>query len=130
MYMNLLLSANRLKEAEDVCRNALSSDPRDVVARLELGRVLLISGRTSEGIQSLAQALQLEPESFEVVVANANALHYVGRVDDAANVLLAYARRWPATRQRTYEIGASMLEAAGKHENAAQWRERASQSKK
>lgn len=130
MYTNLLLNANRLKEAEDVCLDALRRDRRSVDAHVELGRVLLIGGRTSEGIQSLAHALQLEPESFEVVLANANALQYVGRVDDAANVLMAFAQRWPATRQRAYEIGASMLEANGKHESAAQWRERAFQSKK
>lgn len=130
MYTNLLLNANRQSEAESAYRDTLRSDPKDVDALMELGRVLLIGGRTAEGIESMDCALRLEPESFEVVLANANALLYVGRVDDAADVLAAYARRWPATRHQAYEFGANMLASAGRREQAAEWREHASQSKK
>ncbi len=59
----LLRRTNRLDEAVQVLRNGLSHHPKYVAAYIALGRTLISKGDHAEAEETLASALQLDPEN-------------------------------------------------------------------
>jgi hypothetical protein len=52
-------------EKEAVYRAALSHNPKNIAARVELARSLYLRGRASEGIEELEAAVQMSPQTTE-----------------------------------------------------------------
>jgi tetratricopeptide (TPR) repeat protein len=71
----------QLNEAETLLRRALEADPDFVKARVVLSEVLVTAGRFDAALECLAQAIESNSESVEVVVALAQL--YERRLDDA-----------------------------------------------
>jgi predicted Zn-dependent protease len=63
---------------------AVKTAPASFAAYTALGRVLVDSGKTKEGIEKLEYAAKLAPDSPQVRIALASAYAKVGRSADAA----------------------------------------------
>lgn len=77
----------RLQEAERLCRQILSENPRHVPATVLLGIVYAKAGRTAQGIQLLRAAIKLDPNSFESHVWLGTALRSTGNIGEGAHHL-------------------------------------------
>ena len=117
-YALSLFNIGRVKEAEQEARRALRLDAGASAAHTLLGIILASrGGANAEAVESLAQAIALDPTSFD-------AYFYVGRVeyamkDYAASVqhLRQAAKINPAHAEARFFLGTA-LEAAGDSEAA------------
>jgi tetratricopeptide (TPR) repeat protein len=77
------------ERAAELYRRALLSDPFLVAAIVNLGNLHYAQGRLPEALALYEQGAHLAPDFFEAHYNRANALHDMGRFDEAATAYLA-----------------------------------------
>lgn len=84
---------------ERLARRALQLDPGQHVAYNGLGEVMLLVGRTREGIALVKRSVQLDPMSHVVVFGNLHDLIKAGAAEDALQLLAREQLIWPGEVQ-------------------------------
>lgn len=102
--------------AEASARAALRHG-ESAAARLQLGRALVGSGRTRDGLGQIARAVELQPAAIEARVVLAEALVAGGRLDEAA-VALARVRDLAPDQIAPQLRLVDILKAAGRQDAA------------
>jgi TolB-like protein/DNA-binding winged helix-turn-helix (wHTH) protein/Tfp pilus assembly protein PilF len=106
------------QEAERVFRRAIELDPNNTAAHLRLGmQLLLIRGRSEEGLGEIRRALDLDPLSFITHEYFAQALLVMGRYQEAVE----QARKATAvdpTQVTAYMSAGRALSLRGRHAEA------------
>jgi TolB-like protein/DNA-binding winged helix-turn-helix (wHTH) protein/Tfp pilus assembly protein PilF len=106
------------QEAERIFRRAIELDPNNAAAHLKLGiELLLIQGRSEDGLGEIRKALALDPLSFITRDYLANALLVTGRYEEAVE------QAWKATALDPTQVTAYMaagraLSLQGRHAEA------------
>jgi hypothetical protein len=85
----LYLQRGAAQSAIPYLTRALSIDPNQHEARLNLGRALISVQRYGEACAELAHALRVQPDNIDTLINYGNALHKLGRTDEA---IAAYRR--------------------------------------
>src|ERR1700683_5516944 len=77
--------AGRLRDAEGIYRQILTSHPNFSPAMHMLGVILFQAGRREEGIQHVRGALQINPNYPEALANLGHLLREVGQYEEAAS---------------------------------------------
>ncbi len=114
----------RVKAALEQLRKRLADDPKDVQARLSLGRLYLGIGQAGEAVAALREAERLAPDNVEVMVALAEALTFEaqGTVTPAARAIFERAlTKDPKLAGARYYIGLAELQAGDAKAALSRW---------
>ncbi|MBG9388902.1 tetratricopeptide repeat protein [Caenimonas aquaedulcis] len=121
---NAALGEWKLDEARECYRQAAAQDPRDPLARLNFGFVLLEQGDASAASHQLAQALALpHPEqgfAHDAHFLLGRAQAHMGRVDDAV-ASFESAVRSKADFAEPMEEAAKLLHGAARYDEMLAW---------
>ncbi len=102
--------AGDLAQAEHLYRQALASDPNDVVTLHRLGHMAARTGRTDEALGLFAKAIGINRRVPELHMGMAAACHAAGRLDDAAAHCADAARLRPDYAEAHLEQGNVLME--------------------
>jgi len=114
----------RVRGALEQLRKRIADDPKDVPARLSLGRLYLGIGQASEAVSALREAEKLAPENVEVLVALAEALTFEaqGNVTPAARAIFERAlTKDPKLAGARYYVGLAELQAGDAKAALTRW---------
>jgi Flp pilus assembly protein TadD len=118
-----LIRENRLNEAIDAYRIAVTVDPQFATSWANLGNALLQAGRATEAVGAFADAIRLDPRNVDMRINRAFALKHLGRSHEAIEEYRAAAQiNDPSVPLRTrarahYNLGGALL-ADGRLEEA------------
>jgi tetratricopeptide (TPR) repeat protein len=89
-------SLGQFEEADRLLNDALKLDPRNVAAKLALGKRLLDRGQPEEASQVLAEAVHLEPYNRQLHFQLSQALREIGKTAEADEELnrMLEIQRW------------------------------------
>jgi len=105
---------------------ALQADPSHASAHNLHGLVLMATGQVAQAEVALGRAVALDPQDADARNNHAVLLCRTGRVDAAVREWDAAARiPYYATPAQSWRNAAACLAAAGRHEDARSWLERA-----
>jgi tetratricopeptide (TPR) repeat protein len=113
-----LLRAGRLEHAALAYRLAIAADPRDLVARSELGNVCVAQGKDALAVRKLAEALRLSSGYALARYNLAHALRRAARHREAVAAYRTYGRERPNDPHAHFGLGGA-LKAAGDGARAA-----------
>jgi DNA-binding winged helix-turn-helix (wHTH) protein/TolB-like protein len=85
-------------EQERLARKSLSLNPDYHVGYNDLGELMLMVGRTEEGVDLVKRSVQLDPMSIIVVSSATRDLFWAGRLEDSARNLARQEQIWPDYR--------------------------------
>jgi tetratricopeptide (TPR) repeat protein len=97
-YAIELMAAGRTGEAATHLRAALSLDPNNAMAHLNLGTVLVSQGKFDAGIERLERALVLDPKQHEALGVLGEAHLAKGEPSTAVSFFLRAIESMPGTR--------------------------------
>jgi predicted O-linked N-acetylglucosamine transferase (SPINDLY family) len=106
-----LAEAQRLKDsgnldaAEDICRRLLSNQPKTASALHLRGVILHLRGYQAEAIQSLQDAVRVEPNNAGYLVTLGGNLAIAGRMDDATECFRKAVAADSASVEAHYNLG-------------------------
>ena len=107
----LLLKEGDLKRAEELLRQSLNFNPRQVEARINLGSLLLKRGDAAQAINLLEAARKMQPDDAFVHDAIGSALFQLGRTAEAENSYREAVRLEPASADYHYNLGSALATA-------------------
>jgi predicted O-linked N-acetylglucosamine transferase (SPINDLY family) len=108
---NLLIMSQRMPQAESFLRQAIGLDPA-AESYMNLGQLLHVLHRSSEGVTLLQEARQKFPGDVRVAAELARLLDHLDRTDEAAAEFESALARWPTARSLIYYYG-GLLFATG-----------------
>jgi hypothetical protein len=124
MLCMMLAQSGRQGEAEEMCRGALKKNPEDVPAAATLARLRLGAGDPVGAGSLLEGATGKRPHDASLRVDYAIALARQARFDEALEQLRGAAHCAPGAVGQLQELGAQILESAGRGAEVAGWCER------
>ncbi|MFT7578771.1 MAG: tetratricopeptide (TPR) repeat protein [Myxococcota bacterium] len=86
----------RFEDAEDAARHCLEDTPRDLATWFELSRAIGYQTRFSEALHWIEQALVKAPQDIDMRLWRVRVLGWMGRPDDAIDVLDAMVASRPS----------------------------------
>jgi tetratricopeptide (TPR) repeat protein len=104
-----------LDEAETYYERAVKVCPNEAGLQVNLGKVRLQKGRAKEAITAFNKALALKPRMDMPLAAKAEALNYLGDVDNARALLEPIVRVKAESAEMAF-VYATLLQQAGEHE--------------
>ena len=110
--------ACRVKEAEQLYRQALVLKPRNVDVITELGALLFQSGQTAAALAEFRRAVEIEPDSLPASNNLGLVLQTSGQFDQAIEIYRKAIQRHPRVAELPYNLGVA-LHAAGRLDEAA-----------
>ena len=102
---------NLLDEAAAKYRECLALDPRYLMARSNLGRLLLLEGRAEEAASEFSKALDVAPGDVKSLVGLGESLRRLGRLPDALGALERAVRTGPNSAAAWGSYGGALLQA-------------------
>ncbi len=114
----------RADKAEALCQSVIAAHPHEAWARITLARVLIATGRPGEGLAQASKAAADSPGDPTVRGEYARFLFATGHLDDALKELDAAATTRPAARAGLLNLGAAMLDNAGRTAESVAWKKR------
>src|SRR5579862_9836412 len=77
------LQNGKVADAERICRQLLSSNPRQAEVHNLLGVSLVRQNKLDEAVASFQQAVRFQPDAVDLLVNLGNALRLLGRFEEA-----------------------------------------------
>jgi adenylate cyclase len=114
-----------LEEAEHEAQRAIALDERNVAGHALLGRVYVMEAQYERGLAECDRAIALNPSDAKSVYTRANALLWVGRIDDSIKAIEASFRIDPAPNLGAYVVAGLGYYLANRFEESSQILERA-----
>jgi protein O-GlcNAc transferase len=102
----MLMEQSRINEAADVLRRYVAQKPKEIAAYGPLCHAMLLLGNPAQALYYARQAKRLEPYFAEIWAAEARALQYSNKRDEARAVLDEAMERFP----RNAAIGEQLVE--------------------
>ncbi len=100
-----------LDEAAAKYRECLALDPRYLMARSNLGRLLLLEGKAAEAAAEFSKALDVAPGDAKSLVGLGESLRRLGRLPDALGTLERAVRADPKSAAAWGSYGGALLQA-------------------
>ena len=122
-WVRVLIDQDYQRGLDDVDR-AMAQDPDYWVASLLRGWVLQAAGRHAESIDMMRRALELNSVGHSVNAILALYLMYAGQLDEALEVALELAKRFP-TIDSAQGIASIVCSVHGRHQEAVDFGQRA-----
>jgi DNA-binding winged helix-turn-helix (wHTH) protein/Tfp pilus assembly protein PilF len=122
-WVRVLIDQDHQRGLEDVDR-AIAQDPDYWVASLMRGWVLQAAGRHAESVDMMRRALELNSVGHSVNSILSLYLMYAGLLDEALDVALELAKRFP-TIDNAQGIASIVCSVHGRHEEAIDFGQRA-----
>jgi adenylate cyclase len=114
-----------LEKAENEAQRAIALDERNVAGHRLLGRVYVMEAQYDRGLAECDRAIALNPSDGKSVYARANALLWVGGIDDSIKAIEASFRIDPAPNLGAYVVAGLAYYLAKRFEESSQVVERA-----
>ncbi len=122
-WVRVLIDQDYQRGLDDVDR-AMAQDPDYWVASLLRGWVLQAAGRHAESVDMMRRALELNSVGHSVNAILALYLMYAGQLDEALEVALELAKRFP-TIDSAQGIASIVCSVHGRHQEAVDFGQRA-----
>jgi len=107
----LLPSAEGYALAREAAMRALASDPAYAPVQANLGWLAIVDGDLSAGAQHFERALQLDPTDLKVLRNAASLLQYLGRVEQAIDVVAFVTARDPLNPKSNNNLAVTYIQA-------------------
>jgi protein O-mannosyl-transferase len=104
--------AHAYRDFETVWRDAIAESPRSWLAHFDLGKLLLDTGRTDQGLEHLRRTIELKPDNVDAYNDIGSELLRQGRTAEALSFYEKALRYEPDSAMTRYNLGAA-LGAAG-----------------
>jgi len=107
----LLPSAEGYALAREAAMRALASDPAYAPVQANLGWLAIVDGDLLAGAQHFERALQLDPTDLKVLRNAASLLQYLGRVEQAIDVVAFVTARDPLNPKSNNNLAVTYIQA-------------------
>jgi tetratricopeptide (TPR) repeat protein len=117
-YAHLLTRFGELKRAEELLKQVLAMNPKDMRAAVFYAQVLQEQGRTAQALDALGEALAVNPEERELRITYARLLVGGKRYEEALRQFEQLVKDSPEDADSIYALGLLLLQT--NHPNEAQ----------
>ena len=114
-----------LEKAENEAQHAIALDERNVAGHRLLGRAYVMEAQYERGLAEIDRALALNPSDGNSLYARANALLWVGRIEEAIKAIETSFRIDPTPNLGAYIVAGMAYYLAKRFEESSQIVERA-----